>query len=99
MERTRRLGMQECMRKLFGGSEGGVDGARLGHWELLREELNGVTDVGAACSCGVAGVAAVMIEGRAETPTINTPGCPASTLVWFSCRITLEPGGASGVIL
>ena len=55
----------------------------MGHAELFGGKLHGVGNPFVACSSGTASVAATMVQGRANMPTVHASGGPAALLVWF----------------
>ena len=50
---------------------------------MLRKEFNSVGNVGAVVFIYMYCVTAVVIQGRAKVPPVNTVWGPGATLLWF----------------
>ena len=70
------------MVKVTGGSHGGIDGGRIWHWKLVREDLEGLGCAFGAGIWNVYPVALVVFGSSTNVPAVYTMRCPGAAIGW-----------------
>lgn len=68
------------MEKVARSSHGIVGRRGFGHVEVAREELDSATNAFGMCLCDKNAIAAIVLWGMANIPSVNAVGCPRFAL-------------------